>query len=62
MNGKLVGQLEKLKAGSRVVSHAFGMPGVKPDRVVQVTSAEDDVERPVYLYTLPLTNEKPGKR
>jgi hypothetical protein len=54
--------LEKLKAGSRVVSHAFAIPGVRPDRVVKVTSAEDDVERPVYLYTIPLTREKPGGR
>ena len=40
----------------------FGIPGVKPERVIKVPSAEDDVERPVYLCTLPMTNEKPGKR
>ncbi len=27
--------------------------GMKPDQVQKVTSAEDDVERAVYLYTLP---------
>jgi SAM-dependent methyltransferase len=62
LNAKLVPRLEKMKAGSRVVSHVFPIPGVKPDKVLKVTSAEDDVERPVYLYTLPLTQEKPGKR
>ena len=51
-----------MKPGSRVVSHVFPIPGVKPDQVLKVTSAEDDVERPVYLYTLPLTKEKPGER
>ncbi|QEL18357.1 SAM-dependent methyltransferase [Limnoglobus roseus] len=62
LNAKLVPRLEKMKAGSRVVSHVFPIPGVKPDRVLKVTSSEDDRERPVYLYTLPLTNEKPGNR
>ena len=60
LNAKLVQQLEKLKPGSRVVSHAFAIPGVKPTMVVKVTSAEDDVERPVYLYIIPFTPEKPG--
>lgn len=58
LNGKLVPQFEKMKAGSRVVSHQFPIPGVKADRVLKVTSKEDDIERPIYLYTLPLTKEK----
>ena len=62
LNAKLVPQLEKMKAGSRVVSHAFPIPAIKPDRVLKVTSADDDVERPVYLYTIPLTREKLGDR
>ena len=44
------------------MSHAFPIPGVKPDAVIKVASAEDDVERPVYLYKLPLTREKVGDR
>lgn len=62
LNAKLVPHLEKMRPGSRVVSHAFPIPGAKPDKVLQVTSSEDDVERPVYLYTLPLTKEKTVKR
>ncbi len=58
LNGKLAPRLDKLKPGSRVVSHVFPIPGVRADRVVKVTSAEDDVERAVYLYTTPLTREK----
>jgi hypothetical protein len=42
-----------LKPGSRIVSHAFDMEGVKPDRVVQVP-CKDGVERTVYLWTTPL--------
>jgi hypothetical protein len=53
LNGKLLPQLEKMKPGSRVVSHAFAIPGVKPDKVVKFTSSDDDVERPLYLYTVP---------
>ncbi|OWK37441.1 SAM-dependent methyltransferase [Fimbriiglobus ruber] len=62
LNAKLVPQLSTMKPGSRVISHIFPIPGVKPDQVFKVTSSEDDVERPVYLYTLPLTKEITGKR
>jgi SAM-dependent methyltransferase len=57
LNNKLVPQLEKMKPGSRIVSHAFAIPGVKPDKVVKFTSTDDDVERPLYLYTVPLKKE-----
>ena len=36
LNVKLIPQLEKLKPGSRIVSHAFDMKGVKPKKVVEV--------------------------
>jgi SAM-dependent methyltransferase len=62
MSRKLVPELDELKPGSRAVIHCFAIPGVKPDKVVRVTSAEDDVERPVYLYTVPLAREKPAGR
>ena len=57
INAKLVPQLEKLKPGSRIVSHAFNMPGYKPDKVIRMTSKEDDLERPIYLWTIPLQKE-----
>ncbi len=38
LNVKLIPQLEKLKPGSRIVSHDFDMKGVEPDRMVQMTS------------------------
>jgi outer membrane protein assembly factor BamB len=55
---KLVPKLNKLKPGSRVVAHAFAIPGIKPAKVIEVTSEEDDVKRKVFLYTVPLTADK----
>jgi tRNA A58 N-methylase Trm61 len=54
LNVKLIPQLKKLKPGSRIVSHDFGMQGVTPDKVVHLTSDEDDVEHILYLWTTPL--------
>jgi outer membrane protein assembly factor BamB/precorrin-6B methylase 2 len=57
MNEKLLPQLGKMKSGSRIVSHAYAIPGIKPAKVIKFTSTEDDVERPIYLYTVPLKRE-----
>ncbi|MHC4396786.1 MAG: methyltransferase domain-containing protein [Planctomycetota bacterium] len=54
LNVKLIPQLEKLKPGSRIVSHDFDMEGVRPDKVVTLTSDEDGDERKIYLWTSPL--------
>ncbi len=58
LNVKLIPQLEKLKPGSRIVSHDFDMRGVKPDEVVKVTSNDGyDEEHTIYLWTTPLKKE-----
>jgi len=57
LNVRLIPQLEKLKPGSRIVSHDFDMEGVKPDKVVRMTSNEDNVEHTIYLWTVPLKKE-----
>ena len=54
LNVRLIPQLEKLKPGSRIVSHDFRMKGVKPDKVIKVTSNEDNRDHKVYLWTSPL--------
>ncbi|MDH4238708.1 MAG: 50S ribosomal protein L11 methyltransferase [Phycisphaerae bacterium] len=54
LNVRLIPQLEKLKPGSRIVSHDFSMEGVKPDKVVTITSDRDTYEHTVYLWTVPL--------
>ncbi|HUT34559.1 MAG TPA: 50S ribosomal protein L11 methyltransferase [Planctomycetota bacterium] len=57
LNVKLVPQLEKLKPGSRIVSHAFDMKGCKPD-VEATVNCKDGMNRKVYLWTTPLKKEK----
>ena len=60
LNVKLIPQLEKLKPGSRIVSHDFDMRGVIPDQVVHVEGDYSDMEHTVYLWTCPLKKEKEG--
>lgn len=62
LNVRLIPQLEKLRPGSRIVSHSFDMNGVKPDKVIQVTSEYDEADtHTVYLWTTPLKREKTDK-
>ena len=56
LNVRLIPQLEKMKKGSRIVSHAFGMKGVKPDRTLGVKAG--GTIHPIYLWTIPLKKEK----
>jgi len=58
LNVKLIPQLEKLEPGSRIVSHDFDMRGVKPDKVVEINSEEEEWNvHTVYLWTTPLKKE-----
>ena len=57
LNVKLIPQLEKLKPGSRIVSHDFDMKGVKPKKEVTIKSKEDGVEHTIYLWVTPLQKE-----
>jgi precorrin-6B methylase 2 len=58
---RLLPQLPKLKPGARIVSHAFEIPGLLPDRVVTYTSKEDDLPHKIYLWTVPLRKAEPQK-
>lgn len=61
LNVKLIPQLEKLKPGSRIVSHDFDMRGVKPKQVVHIKAMDDDGaerEHTIYLWEAPLQKEK----
>jgi len=60
LNEKLIPQLEKLKPGSRIVSHDFSMPGVKPDEVVEFDETDGN-SHTIYLWTTPLKKEKKEK-
>jgi precorrin-6B methylase 2 len=61
LNVKLIPQLEKLKPGSRIVSHDFGMEGVEPDKVIELTSDEGNVGHTIYLWTAPLKKTNQDK-
>ena len=56
LNVKLIPQLDKLKPGSRIVSHDFDMEGVTPDQVVEMTTP-NGASHTVYLWTTPLKKE-----
>jgi len=58
INERLKPQFEKLKPGSRLVFHDYGLEGIESDQVLRVTSNEDNASHVLYLYTTPL---KPGK-
>src|SRR3954447_20242249 len=57
LNVKLMPQLEKLKPGSRIVSHSFDMRGAKPKKVVEVKTSQG-AEHTVYLWVVPWEKEK----
>ena len=60
LNVKLIPQLEKLRPGSRIVSHDFDMRGVTPDQVVTV-DGDGGYGHTVYLWTTPLKKEAETK-
>jgi len=64
LNVRLMPQLEKLKPGSRIVSHDFDMKGAKPVRVHQMTGADggdedyfDEGEHTIYKWVVPWEKE-----
>ena len=57
LNVKLIPQLEKLKPGSRIVSHDFDMERITPDQTVEIATDDGDSHR-VYLWTTPLKKQK----
>ena len=58
MMRQLVPQLEKMKPGSRIVTHEYGFPDeYKWDEKITVISNEDNAEHHLMLYTLPLKRE-----
>jgi hypothetical protein len=53
LNLALVPQLEKMRPGSRIVSHSFDIEGVEPD-VEATVYREGGKSNKVYLWTTPL--------
>ena len=57
INARLIPQLRKLKPGTRIVCHDFGLGQVPPDQVVEMTSRTDGRNHTLYLWTCPLGPE-----
>jgi precorrin-6B methylase 2 len=53
-NKRLIPQLNRLRAGSRIVSHHFEIPGVVPDKIIKVESKESGEAHRLYLFITPL--------
>jgi ribosomal protein L11 methylase PrmA len=53
LNLKLVPQLNKMKAGSRLVSHNYDIEGYKPNKTVTMKDKEGK-DHVLYLWVLPL--------
>ena len=57
LNVKLIPQLDKLKPGCRIVSHAFDMQGVRPKKEITFTP-QGSREHRIYLWVTPLEKER----
>jgi SAM-dependent methyltransferase len=57
LNARLIPQLRKLKPGTRIVSHDFGLGTIRPDKAVEMTSRADGRKHTIYLWTCPLPSE-----
>ena len=56
---RLLPQLEKLKPGSRIVSHFFKFTDIVPDKSLRFDSQDDGDSHEIYLWTTPL--RKPAR-
>ncbi len=57
VNNALRPRLEKLKPGTRIVSHDFDIDGVRPKKVLRVRSDESHREHTIYLWVIPFEKE-----
>ena len=58
INKKLLPQFEKLKPGSRLVFHDYGLEGIEPEQSFRVTSNEDNAPHTLFLYRTPLKHAR----
>lgn len=55
---RLLPNFERMPAGARIVSHEFRIPGIIPEKSLQVQSKDDGDLHTVHLYTTPLKKEE----
>jgi SAM-dependent methyltransferase len=58
LNDRLLPQLEALKPGSRVVSHNYGISGIKPVHAIDMRPRGEEEEHSVFFYTIPFERER----
>jgi uncharacterized protein (TIGR03000 family) len=61
LNVRLMPQLEKLKPGTRIVSHDFDMKGAKPKKTVEMKAKNhrgEEGTHTIYLWVVPWEKEK----
>ncbi len=54
INKKLLPQFEKLKPGSRLVFHDYGLEGIEAEESFSLVSNEDGANHTLFLYITPL--------
>lgn len=54
LNARLLPQLEKMRPGSRIVSHDFAIPGVPADIEIQCYSRVHGMRDRIYMWTTPI--------
>jgi hypothetical protein len=59
--GRLRQQIEKMKPGSRLVSHYFELPGTPPDRTITLESSETGEAHKIHVWTLPFKERESPK-
>jgi SAM-dependent methyltransferase len=57
MLAELRPKFEKLKPGTRIISHDYTIEGIKEDKLVTVVSKETGVEHYLYVYVAPLKKD-----
>jgi protein-L-isoaspartate O-methyltransferase len=58
LNDRLLPQLEKLAPGSRVVSHDYGLSGVKPVQHLVLKPKGEEDEHEIFFWTVPFERER----
>ena len=53
-NKRLIPQLKRLRAGARIVSHQFEIPGATPDEVIKFESEDSGESHRILVFTAPL--------
>lgn len=58
LNNRLVPQLERLAAGSRVVSHNYDISGVTPAKSLEMTPRGESEAHSIFFYTMPFQRDR----